>query len=498
MTVDVPVTAIGQLSGAWRQCVGTGRMALALRSDYRDSLALAQREIGFEHIRGHGLLSRAMGIVSESQGSRRYGFTYLDQVIDTYLSLGVRPFLELGFMPHALASGDQTFSWWRANVTPPRDYREWSALIRAVVAHLVDRYGVAEVAKWPIEVWNEPNLSGFWKDADRQAYFHLYEVSARTVKDIDATLQVGGPAVAPRAEGWYEEFVEFVTGADVPCDFFSAHAYSAGLPQPIPFGVYQTLRPPADLLEQFGRPAAALAGGPLEGIPVHITEFNTSYDPTNPIHDTAYQAAYLAPVVAGGGALASSFSYWTFCDVFEEKGVPASFFHGGFGLLGYRQLRKPAFHLYTFMARMGPAILAQGVDHLVTRHGDGRVTILAWQPVGGSDDGPYGSAPDTHRVRFSIPVPAPEVAYLRRCVNEEDGNAWTAWRELGRPMSPSPHVMDLLHEASQPRVRHGSLPVRDGRVDVDLSLSRHEVTLVEITPVSPCVHEELDDARLLG
>ena len=86
---------------------------------------------------------------------------------------------------------------------------------------------------------------------------------------------------------------------------------------------------------------------------MHISEFNTSYRPDNPVHDTAWNAAYLAPVLAGGGDLVDSFSYWTFCDVFEEADIPTSLFHGGFGLLTHRQLRKPTYHLYAFMARMG-------------------------------------------------------------------------------------------------------------------------------------------------
>src|SRR5512146_84845 len=98
----VPSEAAGRLSDAWRTCVGTGRFELALRRDYQDSLALIQREIGFRHIRGHGLFSDGVGIYQpdEYQGSRqvRHAYTYLDQVIDAYLDLGIAPFLELGFM----------------------------------------------------------------------------------------------------------------------------------------------------------------------------------------------------------------------------------------------------------------------------------------------------------------------------------------------------------------------------------------------------------------
>jgi len=498
--VVVPDVEKGPLSQAWRTCVGTGRLNLALRSDYRDSLARVQREIGFRYVRGHGLLHDDMGVhrtdVVDGRTWTRYGYTYVDQVHDALLDLRIRPFVELGFMPSALASGTQTVFWWKGNVTPPTDEKEWVALVRDLVAHFVDRYGLQEVRQWPFEVWNEPNLDVFWQGADQQAYFRLYEATARAVKDVDADLQVGGPALSPGADDWWAPFAEFITRRDVPLDFVSRHAYTSEPPQRFPFGAYQELRPPQNLLEQFAAPRKHLAGTPLADLPVHITEFNTSYRPDNPIHDTAYNAAYLAPVLAAGGDLVDSFSYWTFCDVFEELNIPTSFFHGGFGLLTHRQVPKPTYHLYAFMARMGAAVLARGDDHLVCRDTSGRLTVLAWQPVHSSG----GS--DRHELTLSLPVAgaqAPAAVFvLRERVGETDGNAFTAWRELGRPMSPHARELDQLRRCAQPAVEHGRLPVEGGRVVLHLSLARHEVTFVELTPVRETMHDGLDDRRLLG
>ncbi|MEV4754209.1 xylan 1,4-beta-xylosidase [Micromonospora sp. NPDC049559] len=502
MRIVVPERAVGRLGDAWRACVGTGRFELALRRDYQDSLALVQREIGFRHIRGHGLLSDGVGVYQpyEHQGSSRvrHAFTYVDQVIDAYLDLGIRPFVELGFMPAALASGDQTVFWWRGNVTPPRSWREWAELVRATVAHLVDRYGLDEVRGWPIEVWNEPNLKEFWHGADADAYHRLYEVTAHAVKEVDAELRVGGPAISPGADEWLAPFAEFVTARSVPVDFVSRHAYTSGPAQHVPFGVHQTLAPAATLLEQFASPRRHLRGTALAELPVHITEFNSSYRPDNPIHDTAFHAAYLAPVVAAGGDLVDSFSYWTFSDMFEEQGVPTSLFHGGFGLLTHRQIKKPTYHLYAFMARMGPEVLARGADHLVTRDGTGRVTVLAWAPVDVTGREPV---PERHPLALSIPLPgaaATSAFMLRSSVSEEAGNAWAAWCEMGRPRSPRPRQLDALREAAEPARTHRSLPVADGRVELDLTLARHEVTLVEITAVVDETPPWWDERRLLG
>jgi xylan 1,4-beta-xylosidase len=493
--------ASGRLSDAWRQCVGTGRFELALRSDYRDSLALIQQEIGFRHIRGHGLFSDGVGVHQpyEYQGERhaRYAYTYVDQVIDAYLALGIAPFLELGFMPSGLASGDQTVFWWRGNVTPPSSLAEWADLVRATVSHLVDRYGIEVVREWPIEVWNEPNLAYFWQGADQAAYHRLYEAAAVAVKEVDAGLRVGGPAISPGADEWLRPFAEFTAKHDVPVDFVSKHAYSSGPAQHVPFGTHQTLAPATDLLDQFATPRQLLRDTALAGLPVHITEFNSSYRPDNPVHDTALHAAYLAPVLAGGGEHVDSFSYWTFSDMFEETGVPTRLFHGGFGLLTHGQIRKPTYHLYAFMARMGPDVLARGEDHLVTRDADGRITVLAWAPVDVSGHGP---SPAGHTVALSIPVTAQDGSafLLRSSVSEQAGNAWAAWGELGRPESPRPRELDALREAAQPQHRHASLPISAGRVELTLTLDRHEVTLAEITVVTDQTPPWWDERRLLG
>ncbi|MFJ9739059.1 xylan 1,4-beta-xylosidase [Streptomyces sp. NPDC101166] len=497
--IRVPAEAAGRLPDAWRACVGTGRIELALRRDYQDSLALLQRDIGFRYIRGHGLLSDGMGVYRpyEHEGARRvrHSFTYVDQVVDSLLALGIRPFLELGFMPEELASGEQTVFWWRGNVTPPRSHREWATLVRATLAHLVDRYGLDEVRTWPIEVWNEPNLTDFWQDADEKAYHRLYEVTAHAVKEVDAGLQVGGPAISPGADEWLVRFAEFAERRDVPVDFVSKHAYTSGPAQRVPFASYQTLEPARRLLDQFATPRELLKGTRLAELPIHITEFNSSYCPDNPVHDTAFNAAYLAPVLAGGHEHADSFSYWTFSDMFEEAGVPTALFHGGFGLLTHRQVKKPAYHLYAFMARMGEELLTRGPDHLVTRHPDGRVTVLAWAPVDASGTTP---GPERHTLRLSVPVRGPEAFVRRSTVDEEHGNARTAWQRMGSPRSPRPHQLDVLHEAAEPARGHLRLPVEDGRAALDLTLARHEITLVEISPVEDEAPPWSDERRLLG
>lgn len=491
-------TSLPQFSNAWRACVGTGRANLSLRAGHQEALARARRDIGFEYIRGHGLLSDDMGLLRtdawNGQSVTRYSFTYIDQVIDGYLNQGIKPFLELGFMPEELASGDDTVFWWKGNITPPRSYPAWVRLIQALLTHLIDRYGIEQVRHWPIEVWNEPNLSVFWKDADQAEYFKLYEATSRAVKEVDASLHVGGPAISPGADDWWLPFAEFVTGRDVPLDFLAFHAYTTGPAQHVPFGTYQTLRDSTDLLRQFAEPARILAGTGLENLPRHVTEFNSSYRPDNPIHDTAYNAAYLAPTLVAGGDHVDSFSYWTISDIFEEVGIPTSLYHGGFGLLTHGVIPKPTYHLYAFMARMKPRVLARGEDHLVTVDAQSRLAVLAWQPVHGTGH----EAPEKHRIQVSIPATEGQYYQQRSRTHETLGNGRAAWQAMGSPDYPDHRQVELIRECAEPAREFTRVSTEAGQLRLDLTLDRHEVSLIELDPISSQPADWIDDARLLG
>ncbi len=136
-----------------------------------------------------------------------YNFSYIDQIYDGLLANGVRPFVELSFMPKKMASDPAALHafWYKQNVSPPKDYKIWDAMITAFAQHLIARYGIEEVSRWKFEVWNEPNI-GFWGGKPYQAtYFELYDHTARALKAASPRIKVGGPATAQAA--WVGEFL---------------------------------------------------------------------------------------------------------------------------------------------------------------------------------------------------------------------------------------------------------------------------------------------------
>ena len=150
------------LSHFWEYCVGSEHAPVALRADWQQQLRRCHDGLGFERVRFHGLLSDDLGTLVSEKDELVYSFFNADQIFDFLISIGMHPFVELSFMPTALASAGKTVFHYHANVTPPKDYKQWAALIKKLIRHWLDRYGINEVARWNFEVWNEPNLHNFW------------------------------------------------------------------------------------------------------------------------------------------------------------------------------------------------------------------------------------------------------------------------------------------------------------------------------------------------
>ncbi|MGN6713288.1 GH39 family glycosyl hydrolase [Anaerocolumna jejuensis] len=465
-------------------CIGTGRMNLALRHEYHKQLKKVQEDIGFSHIRGHGLFCDDMAVyhtyMEEGEEKTEYNFTYIDLVFDDYRALGLKPFVELGFMPEKLASGNQTVFYWKGNVTPPKDYGKWAELVSAVIGHWIERYGREEVAAWPFEVWNEPNLPGFWKDADEKEYFKLYEVTSRAVKSCDSRIRVGGPAICGvNDEHWLRSFLQFCSVNQVPLDFVTRHAYGTEAPEKDGHYQYQRLRTPEAFMEEL-RTSRSIIDSFKEyaGMEMHITEFNTSYTPLNPIHDTNLNAAYVARLLSELGDICASYSYWTFGDVFEEEGVSFTPFSGCFGLLANGGIPKPTYWSFVFFKKLGSCAIFKNEYAVITKDGKGGTRGVCWNIA--EEQGDF-----TLTLEFSAELENGSYAVVQKLVDEETCNPLKAWVDLGTPANPSREELAVIKECALPRVKTGRFEVTEGRAGIEITLSSNGVCYFEITPINP-------------
>lgn len=472
-------------------CIGTGRMGLALTQEYQDQLKLVQEEIGFRHIRGHGLFCDDMAIYQEYEedGVKKaeYNFTYLDRVMDSYRSVGLRPFLELGFMPYKMARGTQTLFYWKGNTTPPKDYGAWCDMVQALLRHLMERYGADEVTKWPIEVWNEPNLPGFWENADMPEYFKLFHMTFDAVKAVDERFCVGGPAICGvRDEEWIRAFLDDCRDNHLAVDFVTRHHYTIELPEDIGHYAYSELMDPEDGFANLKTTRDSIDSFPeYKGLPIHITEFNTSYTPKGVIHDTNLNAALIALQLSRLGDVNESYSYWTFGDVFEETGVPFTPFHGGFGLVANGCIPKPTFWTFAFFKKLkeGEGTCVYKDDNMVLlKRKDGSYQGVAWKIDDRKGKPSEEREKDAKKIKLSLPARDGGYCILTKTVDEKTCNPLKVWHDLGEPASLTEEQRKLLLEAARPYLKTKRTEAADGKVCVKLSLDRNAVVYFEVNP----------------
>ncbi len=457
-------------------CVGTGRLGLALTKEYLDELEFVQKRIGFKFIRGHGLFSDDVAIYQEyeedGQIKVEYNYTYIDRIIDDYLRLNIRPYLELGFMPGKLASGTQTIFYWKGNTTPPRDYSMWTDMVVALLKHLIDRYG-EEVKTWPIEVWNEPNLPGFWYKADMEEYFKLFKETFTAIKAFDPAFKIGGPAVCGIKEDvWIRSFIEFCKKNSIKPDYITRHHYTVEMPDRVGHYDYSLLQDPKERISNLQQSRDIIDSfEDYKDVPMHITEFSTSYTPKGVIHDTNLNAAYIAGQLSRLGEMNEEYSYWTFGDVFEEQGVPFSLFHGGFGMVAAGCIPKPTFWSFAFFKDLkdkGRECVHKDDNSVILKTDKGYAGVL-WNAKRSDLD-----------LSFMLPACDGEYTLIEKTVDEDTCNPLKVWHDLGESANPSKETVEIIRSSAYPLVTSDILKPEEKSVRYSVTVKKNGVIYFEI------------------
>jgi xylan 1,4-beta-xylosidase len=468
-------TEVGPVDRPWRPIIGSEHLALLLRGEgpgghhvgdeLSEAFRIVRDELGVRMVRAHAIFHDRLGVYTERDGEAIHDFGRVDEVLERLLETGLRPVVELSFMPRDLASdpGRTVFDY-VGIISPPRDLRRWSDLVAALVRHVIERFGRDEVRTWAFEVWNEPNLRVFWS-ADEAAYFELYDVSVRAVRSVDPTLRVGGPATA--AVGWVDDLLAHVAEADVALDFVSTHTY--GLP-------------PLDL-----RPITARFGRP--NLPLWWTEWGVSPTHGSPINDSVWAAPLVCRGMRSAAGRLESLAYWVASDHFVELGEPGRLFHGGFGLLTIGNLRKPRFWAIRLLELLGERELrttmeGAGAGGLVeawaTKDPDGRIAIALWNGTIDQSKGD-GDALLDRSVRLTVDGLEPgEVRIRHRRVDASHSNIAAQWTGGDWPDANSwsrLRAADRLDELEPERqISVG----REGSLSLDFDLPMPSVSLVEL------------------
>ena len=532
MRISIPASAPAHPHKRhWQFCVGSGHALLALRTDYVRQLRFIHDTLGIERVRFHGILCddmRTMNTLEDvmpvpgGEAYTEYNFNACGVAYDNVLEAGMKPFVELSFMPGRLALREEGrpapgLFFYRPNVVPPADREAWKRYIRAFVRYLIHRYGAEEIRTWYFEVWNEPDLPvAFW-NGTRDEYFRLYEDTALAIKEVDPEIPVGGPSTSNSR--WVESFLAYCREKDLPVDFVTTHQYAGD-----PLGGVEDQGEegtgwapvPEFAGESSGTRQKALAGAKgsalLDGfralmpdksettdipygvfpanaakvrrqagsLPLYYTEWNENAIFSAWTNDTRKVAAYDVRAALETENDMDGSSVWCFSDIFEELHPFPEEFHGGFGMLTQQGIPKPVYHAMKMLRDVGDERLDLGeeatrgeIGYAAFRSGEGTQVLLFRQKMRNEELPPVP-------VELSVELGrAPEEAAVRR-IDADHGNPLALWEAMGRPaMLNRAEVADLIARSA---VAEEKWPFarKDGAVEMTFELGVNDVYLVSL------------------
>lgn len=518
-TVDV--TAAGEpFVHMWSEGTCAGRANEGLRTSWVEQLQLVKEQCGFKYLRMHGLFDDDMCVYFEKPNGRVvYNWQYIDEVYDRMLDLGVRPFVELSFFPKGIAADNSKKQMWYQNLVTFDGSRmpKWGALVKAFTQHVVDRYGIDEVRQWYFEVWNEPNLDFGFFDGTKSDYFNLYKVTAEAVKSVDKELRVGGPATSNfiadhRHDGertdnkrsvfysqdkinkqqwkgiWIEEFLDYCAKNSLPVDFISTHAYPTDYAlDPVSGKGRDAIRYVHSLRDDLAWLRQTIAKSHYPKAEIHITEWSTSPSSRDAMHDLLPPAAYIVKGNLDNLGGANSVMYWTFTDIFEEKGGGEEIFHGGFGMINFQGIVKPSFHAYRMLHQLGDERLSYDEQVFVSRHsGSGKVTAIAFnypeefiETVPASRNaGSYMNA-SSRDINLKLTGLKPGTTFLLETLDKDHGNAYDAWQAMGKPHSPTRQQTAYLKAKGWDTLKESVTVAPDGTLTISRTLQPWTCILIQ-------------------
>jgi xylan 1,4-beta-xylosidase len=421
---------------------GSGRAILSLREDYRSDLRAVKQITDFTYVRFHGVFNDEAGIYSEDDhGQPVYNFSYIDQIYDGLIAAGVRPFVEISFMPNQLAASHMLHVfWYHPNIAPPKDWERWNNLVTAFAQHLIERYGMDEVAQWYFEVWNEPNLD-FWGGQPKQeTYWELYDHTATTLKKVSPRLRVGGPATAQAA--WADAFIKHCAEKHVPVDYVSTHVYANDSAHDV-FGTEENIPRDRMVCRAVEKVHNQIKASAMPNLPLIWSEFNASYKNEPAVTDSIYMGPWMADTVRQCDGLVDMMSYWTFSDVFEEQGVVKTPFYGGYGLIAEDDIPKPAFNVFKLLHELGDErIQLDSNSGLLTRRKDGTLVLAVWNYAA------PGESASAKTMNLELRNTHRKQALVSR-VDAEHGDVHRIYERMGSPRYPTRKQIAELQKAAE-------------------------------------------------
>lgn len=501
----------------WNKLIGFERASEGLRAEWQNQLKKIQNDISFEYIRFHGIFSDEMMIYNEDEeGKVYYNFNYVDELIDFLLSVKIKPFIELSFMPEQLASRNEHTFLWKANISYPKNIKKWCGLVKSFIAHIISKYGSEEVEKWYFEIWNEPDYKNKYYPSTENVKFSFFKDTFNSIKMINSKLKVGGLNVFHYTilnTNIVKNFMDFCKKECIMPDFISFSLYPIisvyddrhymNKLKEDTEKIYNTSYIPQTIIESCKYAPENYTSDVINIIvkklrensfkkEIFITEWNSNPDPTDLLNDTCFKAPFVVKNIIENCDKVSGMAYWTFTDIFEEVKSGASIFHGGLGFITSNGLKKPAYYVYEMLNKLGNVIIQKGEDYIVTKKGNESMQILVWNYCDFDGDLKCNNSVVNTYDRYSVfdekikkicfEIKGLKCKALRKIykINKKNGSSYDKWLEIGAPSYLNEKELGYLEMSSIYYYKTDEIDIGDGFKIVQ-SMEPNEVMLIDIS-----------------
>lgn len=417
------------LHHTWKRLMTVGRARLLLVDDIRRQLLEIQQDIGFEMIRFHGIFNDDMHVYDEDEnGNSFYDFHQVNDALDFILKAGLKPFIELGFMPSKMAKYQDIVILNMFHVSSPKDLKKWQELVCEFLKNCMNRYGIDEVKNWYFEFWNNGGFDAedekdeeakkllFWQESV-DSYLAFYEATYQAVKSIDPAIRIGGPAVeisTLKQEKKLSAYLQFMKRHHCMIDFLTLHVYPAtsGL------DMKQSMIFIEDWMHRHKL-----------NMEVHISEWSTwKLDVEEHFNDNCIKAGYILHSILETMDRYSSLGHWTFTDYTETmRNKHAAIYSNNVGLFTGNGIKKAGYNAYALLSKLGDQMIAKG-DHYIFTKKSGRYQLLIH--AGGSLAQKQNEI--NRNFQFNI-YDLPDGTYEKKVyyLNPESGSSFDVWKQMG-------------------------------------------------------------------
>lgn len=497
------------LRHTWRTMTGVTSAGAILSGEVQRLLKKMQAEIGFRYVKFNGIFSDDMHVYFENpDGSPVYSFAYVDKVFDFLLSIGLRPFVQLGFMPESLAKSRKRLFGYL--VSEPASLEKWSELVTALIRHLQERYGQEELRQWFFSVWHQPDTpESMYGFSGREAFYSFYRVTYRAVKGCDAALFFGAPStyylLQPGYRNWYIPFLQWCREHACSPGFLNFHYYDLVLnaegPGQEAFGFTHaaSLRDTPDDFSSFVTQVCSERHAlGADAMPLFLTEWNNTPSQQDLLNDTCFKSCYIVKGILENYDRLESFSYWSLTDWMGESPQPKELYFGGLGLFTANGIPKASYYAFTLLRRLGDTLLGKGEGWFITRKAESFQILLYnyrhfshLYAMGERFDMTFKDryTPFSPEQMLDVHLSIRDVengAYMvtETVVSRNAGSSFDQWVAMGAVELREKAELDTLIARSSPAISKYPVSVEAGTLRLDAMLDMLEVRLIEVKRLS--------------